>query len=254
MATSFNQPFRFLDLPPELRNMVYANLQVVTRHYTIEPYGMSIIHPRPTATLVYKSLPVSIFAVCWQVGSEAYSLLKPKLEYLANEPMRLIVQGEALPFMLEVALKELVGYHEEQLEYLTGFPGHEWFSHANLARKIKHTIPHISFNDMIALGRFVVKFILCKRTRLPKSAVVAVTPPYPSLNTFRTWGMVEYMNKIPRPIVLMPHGDLSEEEQRRFHDTGYRYFPNAFGFYRNVFIEDVGDIEWKEHWEKTGDA
>jgi hypothetical protein len=59
MAT---QPFRFLDLPPELRYIVYEQIDSTTKHHTLE--SINAPNNPSTVTLVHISLPVQILATC----------------------------------------------------------------------------------------------------------------------------------------------------------------------------------------------
>jgi hypothetical protein len=87
-----DQPFRFLDLPAELRCMVYECLNVETRLYTIN-YSYPFDTSTPvTASIVIKRLSTSILASCHLICAEAATILAPKLKYLRNhEPLHFIV-------------------------------------------------------------------------------------------------------------------------------------------------------------------
>jgi hypothetical protein len=90
--------FRFLDLPAELRVMVYEHLDIVTRLHTIEvlcPGEWPEVRkdPRPTITIKIKSVPgQNILATCRAVFDEAFPILSPKLQQVREfEPVRLIM-------------------------------------------------------------------------------------------------------------------------------------------------------------------
>jgi hypothetical protein len=65
MAT---QPFRFLDLPPELRCIVYEQIGIRTKHHTLESTNAPDKYSE--TTLVSKSLPVQILATCRLINDE----------------------------------------------------------------------------------------------------------------------------------------------------------------------------------------
>jgi hypothetical protein len=86
--------FRFLDLPTEIRLIVYEQLDIVIRHsttcmaYTTQHNGSS--------TLVLKLLPLAIFRVCKTTYSEAYAMLRPKMYEILAHPPRIMITGTDL--------------------------------------------------------------------------------------------------------------------------------------------------------------
>jgi hypothetical protein len=90
-------PFRFLDLPKDIRLIVYEQLPIVTRHSTIcMAYTPDY---NGTSTLVLRLLPLAILRVCWTIYHEAHAMLKPKmLEILAHAP-QIMVPSTDLPRM-----------------------------------------------------------------------------------------------------------------------------------------------------------
>jgi hypothetical protein len=81
--------FRFLDLPKEIRLMVYERLPRKVSHHAFtgpfESSNWSSIH------LVYVTLPgVVILATCRQIRNEAETILRPHLLAIQKQPVRLI--------------------------------------------------------------------------------------------------------------------------------------------------------------------
>jgi hypothetical protein len=89
-------PFRFLDLPAELRIMVYERLSPVTRHHSFSHPVADQDEERPKVrdskvTLVVESVPTAILATCKLLHGEAKPYLKRIPERLQTEPMRLMI-------------------------------------------------------------------------------------------------------------------------------------------------------------------
>jgi hypothetical protein len=101
-----DQPFRFVELPAELRYMVYGFLELHTRHFTIldvEAPGTDI---RPKIALVTKSLPIGILGTEKFTSSEAATHLIPRLPYmreslLNEDPLHFIVDTYSFNTMFQ---------------------------------------------------------------------------------------------------------------------------------------------------------
>jgi len=95
-----NTSTRFLDLPAELRLMVYDYLPVTTRHSTFKQPVNDPEEPRMrdlTITLVVKFIPaVALLATCKLICNEASPILAHKLEEIRQSPLQLIVDSPCL--------------------------------------------------------------------------------------------------------------------------------------------------------------
>lgn len=76
-----DQPFRFLHLPPNLRLIVYENLDVETTRHVLDVYPG---HRDKTISLVSNTLPVAILSTCKLLNAEATPTLEPKLAALCD--------------------------------------------------------------------------------------------------------------------------------------------------------------------------
>ncbi|KAH4068007.1 hypothetical protein HBI67_099320 [Parastagonospora nodorum] len=93
--------FRFMDLPAELRLMVYEFIPVTTRHCTVHGkpfYDKSLTQ----VVLVTKSLSCSILLASHAVCNEASPVFAVKLEILRTEPTRFILRAGAVDFFTEL--------------------------------------------------------------------------------------------------------------------------------------------------------
>ncbi|KAI4928773.1 hypothetical protein J4E85_005394 [Alternaria conjuncta] len=95
-----SRPFRFLDLPAELRCMVYEAIDVATRKEKYNPtrkYELPYVrmnrhddssNGNGKLVLYRRVLPMSILATCRFVNQEASSIIAQKLQKMVKEPVR----------------------------------------------------------------------------------------------------------------------------------------------------------------------
>jgi len=88
------QPFRFLDLPPELRVMVYEQIHVTTITHELDlpskeftPWR-NMAKTTSTIAMARESLETAILATCRLIHHEASSTFATKLQLMAAEPLR----------------------------------------------------------------------------------------------------------------------------------------------------------------------
>jgi hypothetical protein len=92
--------FRFLDLPKELRLMVYESLTIKTEHCTYKscvvycPFEKLNGKVTYMFTTVTKSLPgVMILGACKLVSDEAERIIRRKLRTILNQPPKILVEA-----------------------------------------------------------------------------------------------------------------------------------------------------------------
>ncbi|KAH7065978.1 hypothetical protein BKA63DRAFT_572118 [Paraphoma chrysanthemicola] len=93
MATLHQSHFRFLNLPCELRLIIYEFLPIQTKHvvadFEADPSVSSAI------TLLIYHIPTQLLRVCRQIRDEAKSILLLKQESIKHATPRTIVHGGA---------------------------------------------------------------------------------------------------------------------------------------------------------------
>jgi hypothetical protein len=95
-------PFHFLDLPPELRLMVYENISIDTRYYVFGGPKIWPDHPPWSVTLIRRTLPLDILVTSRLVHAEALEIFDARIRELERTPIRLIMGYYDLRRMMEL--------------------------------------------------------------------------------------------------------------------------------------------------------
>jgi hypothetical protein len=97
-SVSTPQPFRFLDLPPELRCRVYELIDIPSTRHILDKNQFRLYRKvRPRLTLIKSRGPLEILLVCRLIIREASPILKRKTEDCYRQPSRYLMNyGNAL--------------------------------------------------------------------------------------------------------------------------------------------------------------
>jgi hypothetical protein len=87
--------FRFLDLPPELRLMVYEHLPIVTYRDTFTSGDGTTGAPISSILRIRKTLSTAILATSSFLSNEAKTTYTKKLRKLEQEPIRLVMNYDS---------------------------------------------------------------------------------------------------------------------------------------------------------------
>jgi hypothetical protein len=92
--------FRLLDLPVELRTLIYEKLSCTNRRHIVEGGGSPVMNgtqnsPQPIATGLTPAFPVAILATCRQIHLESRTIVGKILQRLPKHPKRLIMDTRA---------------------------------------------------------------------------------------------------------------------------------------------------------------
>lgn len=112
------EPFRFLDLPKELRLLVYENLpRTIKHHQTRHPD-----EPSHRMSFILKSVPVAILSTCRTVHDEARPILQATLNaFVRDVPPRLIDgvsgrgEGRLLDAVIRAVMKQMDALRDHEL-------------------------------------------------------------------------------------------------------------------------------------------
>ncbi|OAL04945.1 hypothetical protein IQ06DRAFT_290923 [Phaeosphaeriaceae sp. SRC1lsM3a] len=101
------QPFRFLDLPRELRLLVFDHLPIkVTHRPCIQQVSQ---RPDPDIKLIWITLPgLQILATSRELKAEAERIFHPRLRAIQDAPIRLIFNPESTKNKMYYAFLERI--------------------------------------------------------------------------------------------------------------------------------------------------
>jgi hypothetical protein len=96
-----DQPFRFLDLPAELRLMVYERLPIKITHHTLDYYNLTLSQLRngedESVAFVHEVISgSSILFTCRQIYSEARSLLHSRVQALRSRSIKILTSPDVI--------------------------------------------------------------------------------------------------------------------------------------------------------------
>ncbi|KAF1993448.1 hypothetical protein P154DRAFT_567993 [Amniculicola lignicola CBS 123094] len=105
MGTS-NSPFRFLDLPKELRLMVYDRIPIITKHstFTRSNYTEQVNSHHPlvyTFIIITQSISISILTTNHQIHSEASDIIAKKVADVLSKRPKIMVSIQNLANLWE---------------------------------------------------------------------------------------------------------------------------------------------------------
>lgn len=159
-STESPKPFRFLDLPKEIRLMVYENCTIQRKHYHLSTTYTLPNSPTAHATLVVSALPaIKLLRTCSTIRNEALPIFdRNQLPRLAKEPIRLII-GRARCSIYTSYLKDIVllmlGLRTDSI-MAPQYPGlGQWlYAHAWGHRIPKSKYPHVKLAALVVSVEF----------------------------------------------------------------------------------------------------
>lgn len=103
-ATTLQQPFRFLNLPADLRRCVYDQIEISTTWYSLDrratlmdkpewpiPPVKQIHDSRITLIKPYTEPALNLLLTCRLIEHEAHPILKRKVQHCKSQPLRYLV-------------------------------------------------------------------------------------------------------------------------------------------------------------------
>jgi hypothetical protein len=160
MAHLSQTPFRLLDLPTELRLVVYEHISIVTRHYTIS-----------SITLVVRSLPVSLLASSCHIFIECRPILASKLRDLHFPPNLYYLVSKARLQAFRFLSKQICSTENTARQHGWRMQDQVTIATESYVYESKSTYP-IPYNE--AEAGFIIKCAILTALRSPPSLLVSV--------------------------------------------------------------------------------
>ena len=235
-------PFRFLDLPAELRVMVYQQLDMDTYHRRLEDPVMKQLHPdKPSSfiTLVVNALPVSVLLVSRFVHVEALPVLNSMLEQLRLEPIHFIVDSSSWKVFGQVSL------------FIS------WYMHANVDNVDLHDRNAIPDNlircwfgfRFVSLFEFIVDCVQYIYLWPGKSTIITLRSHIVK-GTFDIgifcWILKIHYAECTLGIQMIGFNDTEVQAVRNSVQSCRNNEPNVFN---HLTIQSVAAARWNDIWE-----
>jgi hypothetical protein len=251
-----DEPFRFLDLPSELRLMVYEEIKADTRHYRLkDPVFEARSHGMPASyiTLVTQNLPVVLLATCHLINEEAKPIFAPKLAALRNEPAQYIVDSASFDTSTEEELSLFDLIRETEGEHPPSptdkiFIGEYWENCSTDG----HFVPGDAGHHVIK--EFVNKCVSYRALRPTQSTVMSIrrhpakSNIYPGHLSHATWLVGSGWDNLN----FLMHGFEDESVDVASSDV---QFEQARGYDCQTWQVEVGSpAYWKKAWDDVEDV
>ncbi|KAH7093508.1 hypothetical protein FB567DRAFT_175161 [Paraphoma chrysanthemicola] len=118
-------PFRFLDLPKEIRLMVYDRLPMRRRYHAFKSLSPipELCHEQPFAFMSTAVTGLALLATCHQVHEEASTMLRMRIAHLVGQPLRLITSFKFLQSHILLGILQSIAAVESptHIEYIPAY-------------------------------------------------------------------------------------------------------------------------------------
>ncbi|KAH6866837.1 hypothetical protein BKA58DRAFT_471082 [Alternaria rosae] len=175
-----NSTFRFLDLPKEVRLIIYGHIPITTRHHIWEDIAKHTFWGEfvsgNTITLVVKSISTEILRVSSLVHEECKPILNRKLQAIQAEPLRLIADRQSVHTLTHHLHDE--GVHKNSLLYcledFTKFKAGQEHSQRWEDKQVQLSAVKFNPEGTTRIMEFLDLIRLYRENRSPLSSMIAI--------------------------------------------------------------------------------
>ncbi|KAI4663453.1 uncharacterized protein J4E78_003867 [Alternaria triticimaculans] len=255
-----NSTFRFLDLPKELRLIIYEYIPITTRHHVWED---TVRHSGNTITLVVKSMSTGILLVSCSIHDECKPILDRKLKALQVEPLRLIVDKQSLLTLTRhkngvwPAANSLFWCLKDFMRFKTGQSHSQCWDEGNV--QLSGVMLNSNGPEYARLIKFLNLITEFRLKRLPRSSVIAVR--HIGFYSERLQVSNDFVNPARRPMFGFPpptwtYCPLKQDMQQDEYNVRdnftelIRLCGNDPHLNFIKFVEPGTPEEWARDWEE----
>ncbi|KAH7066666.1 hypothetical protein BKA63DRAFT_425007 [Paraphoma chrysanthemicola] len=244
------QPFRFLDLPKEIRLMVYERLPTKITHHSTA--FQRVVLPKQPVLICSKITGSNILSTCVQINNEAGAVLGPRLASMQESPVRIIVDTHILADGCCAAILRYLFASEQDCSHVGDLVPTIALRNAWLKAHNPHK--HVSPQSRIQRVDIALRYVNnCNLDSGPTLRDLEFGFEFfcADVRGMRGDGYETAVSIRIRPAVLPPHAQAIFERGLSFKGSPFMCVSSPSltqGTFRIGSGEDIEEEEWQKDW------